>query len=60
MIIQSIFEIILVALVILGIVFEARIAEWEQKIFAAIKRKFNDRKALSRREKFVVISHEYR
>lgn len=60
MIAQTIFEIFLVVLIILGIIFEPQLVEWEEKVFAAIKKKFNDRKALSRREKFTVISSEYR
>lgn len=55
MIVRSIFEIILVTLVILGLVFEPRIADWEQKVFAAIKKKLADRKASARRRKFVVV-----
>lgn len=60
MIVQSVFEIIFVVLIILGFVFEPRIAEWEQKVFSSIQRKFNNCKARAHRKKFVVISHEYR
>lgn len=60
MIARSIFEFIMVALIIVGLIFEPKLAAWEQKLFASIKKKFNERKALSRREKFTVISNEYR
>lgn len=60
MIAQTIFEIFLVALIIVGLIFEPQIAEWEQKLFTSIKKKFKERKALSRREKFVVITNEHR
>lgn len=57
---QSIFNFILIGFVILGFKYEEQIAKWERKVFASIKKKFIDRKALSRREKFVVISNEHR
>lgn len=60
MIVQSIFEIVMVALVICGLVFESKIADWEKRFFVAIKKKFNEHKASARREKFVVISNDYR
>lgn len=60
MIIQSIIEFLMVVLAIIGLIYEPEIAKWEQKLFASIKKKFNERRALSRREKFVLISNDYR
>ena len=60
MIAATIFEVLLFALIILGFIFEHKLVEWEDKLFSAIKKKFNERKALSRREKLTVISNEYR
>lgn len=58
MVVQTIIEIILAALVICGFIFETKIAEWEEKVFSSIKKKFKDYRAELKRKKFVVIESE--
>ena len=46
MIIQTGFEIVLVALVVLGIIYEPALAKWEEKKKAKVLKALKERKAL--------------
>lgn len=55
MVLRIIFESIMVALLICGIIFEPYLVEWEEKMFSKIKKKFKNHKAKTKRKSFVVI-----
>lgn len=46
MIIQTVFEIVLVALVIVGIIYEPVLAKWEERQKEKVLRTFKEKKAL--------------
>lgn len=55
MILRTVFEMVMIALIICGFIFEPKLAAWEQKMFARIKTKIQNNKAAAKRKEFVVI-----